>query len=104
MTHAFSLRKAALGTILAVGTVGLLSGCATKKYVKTTVDSSAQALSARIDTDDQGIKANSSQVEELNGVTRDHSQKIGALDSGLKQTDSKAQQALGKGEAAQNSA
>ena len=104
MTQAFSLRKAAFGAMLAMGTVGLMSGCATKKYVKTTVDTKAGELSARIDTDDQGIKANSNQVEELNGVTREHAQKIAGLDTGLKQTDTKAQTALSKGEAAQNSA
>lgn len=90
--------------MLALGLVGLTSACATKGYVRTRVDSSAHDLSARIDSNDQGIKANSNQVEELNGVTRDHSQKLSALDSGLKATDSKAQQAMSTGETAQNAA
>ena len=104
MKQGASLHKAAMGAMLALGTVGLMSGCATKKYVKSTVDTSAHELSARIDSDDQAIKANSNQVEELNGVAREHNQKLSALDSGLKQTDSKAQQAMSKGEGAQNTA
>jgi outer membrane murein-binding lipoprotein Lpp len=111
MKDAGSFRKAGVAAILALGTVGLLTGCATKKYVRTQVDTSAHGLSARMDKLDKGeeglnsgIQANSNQIEELNGVTRDHSGKISNLDSGLKQTDSKAQQALTVGDDAQNTA
>lgn len=98
------LQKAGMGAMLALATVGLMSGCATKKYVRNTVDTTAKDLSARIDSTDQGVKANSNQVEELNGVTREHSQKISSLDSGLKQTDTKAQQAMTTGQQAQSAA
>ena len=108
MRGRISLPKAALGALLAMGTMGLMSGCSTKKYVRTAVDDNARELSARMDKDEEGInaniKANSNQIEELNGVSRDHSQKIYTLDSGLKQTDGKAQQALTAGQSAQNTA
>ena len=108
MGRRISLPKAALGAVLALGTVGLMSGCATKKYVRTSVDDSSHNLSARMDKDEEGlntnIKANTNQIDELNGVARDHSQKISTLDSGLKQTDGKAQQALTAGQGAQNTA
>ena len=112
MKQGVSLRKAAMGAMLALGTVGLMSGCATKKYVRTRVDDSAHEVSARMDArmdkDEEGInsniKANSNQIEEINGVTRDHSQKIYSLDEGLKQTDAKAQQAMNVGNGAQNTA
>lgn len=104
MEHGISVSKALMGVVVAFGAVALMSGCATKKYVKTQVDTSAHELSARMDTEDQTIKSSQGQIEELNGVTRDHSQKIGALDDGLKQTDSKAQQAMTTGQNAQNAA
>jgi outer membrane protein OmpA-like peptidoglycan-associated protein len=90
--------------MLAMGAVTLLSGCATKKYVRTSVDTSAQQLSSRIDTHDQQIKQNGGQIDELNGLTRENSQKIATLDNGVKQADSKAQQAMGVGQNAQTSA
>jgi outer membrane protein OmpA-like peptidoglycan-associated protein len=108
MKDAVSFRRVAVGAMLALGTVGLMSGCATKGYVRSRVDDSSKQLSARMDKDEEGInvniKANSSQIEELNGVTRDHSQKISTLEGSLEQTDSKAQQALTVGEGAQNTA
>jgi peptidoglycan-associated lipoprotein len=106
--QAIRLHRVAVGAVLALGTLGLMTGCATKGYVRTRVDDSSKQLSAKMDKDEEGIngniKANSSQIEELNGVTRDHSQKISSLDSGLKQTDTKAQQALTTGTEAQGTA
>ncbi|MBI2817614.1 MAG: OmpA family protein [Acidobacteria bacterium] len=107
MEHAISVRSGAkpfLGLAVALGAVTLLGGCATKKYVRTSVDTSAHELSARIDTNEQTIKQTQGQVEELNGVTREQGQKISTLDNGLKQTDTKAQQALTTGQTAQNAA
>jgi outer membrane protein OmpA-like peptidoglycan-associated protein len=51
-----------------------------------------------------GIQQNSNQITELSGVTREHTQQIGTLDSGLKSTDEKASQALGVGQTAQSTA
>jgi len=100
--------NAAVGAMLALGTLGLMTGCATKGYVRTQVDANGQQLSTRMDKDKAGlnsnIQANSNQIEELNGVSRDHAQKLSSLDSGLKATDGKAQQAMTVGEGAQNAA
>ncbi len=108
MKNESNMRKSAVWILLAIGTATLTAGCATKKYVRTTVDDSSHSLSARMDQDKNelsgSIHANSSQIEELNGVSREHSQKIGALDEGLKTTDGKAQQALATGEGAMNTA
>lgn len=104
MSLGSGVRKSLLGVMVAVGTVALMSGCATKKYVKTQVDTSSHELSTRIDTNEQSIKSSQNQIEELNGLTRDNGQKITALDNGLKQTDSKAAQALSTGQGAQNAA
>lgn len=107
MEHVISVRsgvKPFLGLAVALGAVMFMGGCATKKYVKSSVDTSAHELTARIDTSDQAIKQTQGQVEELNGVTREQGQKISGLDNGLKQTDSKAQQALTTGQTAQNEA
>jgi len=107
MEHAISARSGAkpfLGLALALGAVTFMGGCATKKYVRTNVDTSAHELNARIDQTDQTIKTTQGQVEELNGVTREQGQKISTLDNGLKQTDTRAQQALSTGQAAQNAA
>ena len=102
------VRRSLMGVVVALGAVALMSGCATKKYVRTQVDTSTHELSTRIDTrldtDEQTMKSSEGQIEELNGVTRDHSQKISTLDNGLKQTDGKAQQALSTGQTAQNAA
>ncbi len=68
------------------------------------MDSSTRQLSAKIDNNEQAIKSSQGQIEELNSITRDQGQKISTLDNGLKQTESKAHQALNKGEAAQNTA
>jgi len=107
MEHAISARSGAkpfLGLAVALGAVTLMGGCATKKYVRTNVDTSSHELNARIDKTDETIKSTQGQVEELNGVTRDQGQKISTLDNGLKQTDTRAQQALSTGQAAQNAA
>jgi outer membrane protein OmpA-like peptidoglycan-associated protein len=52
----------------------------------------------------QAIDGNSSQISELGGVTREHSQQIATLDTGLKTTDQKAAQAMTTGQAAQSTA
>ena len=108
MKLGIGVQKSAFWIIAALGTTVLAGGCATKKYVRTRVDDSSHELNARLDTDEKEIKGSISstqgQVEELNGVTRDHSQKIAGLDNNLKQTDTKAQQALTTGQTAQSSA
>src|SRR6266404_4097614 len=108
MTQGIGVRKSLFWIALALGTTVLAGGCATRKYVRTRVDDSSHELNSRMDTDETAIKGSISstqnQVEELNGVTRDHSQKIAGLDDGLKQTDGKAQQAISTGQNAQNSA
>lgn len=108
MTQGIALKKSLFWIVMALGTTVLAGGCATKKYVRTRVDDSSHELNARMDTDEAAIKGSISstqgQVEELNGITRDHSQKIAGLDDGLKQTDGKAQQALSTGQNAQSSA
>lgn len=108
MVDGLGLRKSFLGAAVLVGTVALLGGCATKKFVRNEVSTTTHELSTRLDTridgNEQSIKSSQGQIEELNGVSRDHSQKISSLDSGLKQTDSKAQQALTVGEGAQSTA
>ncbi|HWP84608.1 MAG TPA: OmpA family protein, partial [Terriglobia bacterium] len=50
------------------------------------------------------IDANSNQISELSGVSREHTQKIAALDSGLKTADEKASQAINIGQGAQTTA
>lgn len=101
-------RYGVLSLLLMVTTVGLTSGCATKKYVRTEVSTSANEISARMSEKDgelrNGIDANASQITELSGVTRENTQKIGALDSGLQATDGKATQALDVGQGAQSTA
>src|SRR3990172_5484381 len=101
-------RYGAASFLLILTTVGLTSGCASKKYVRTEVNTSANEISARMDDKDRnlqnGIDANASQVTELSGITREHSQQIGSLDSGLKATDGKATQAMTVGQGAQSTA
>jgi outer membrane protein OmpA-like peptidoglycan-associated protein len=91
-----------------VTTVGVTSGCATRRYVRDRVGENSTELSARMSEKDtaleQGISANSDQISELSGVTREHSQQIGTLDSGLKATDGKATQAMTVGQNAQTAA
>ncbi|MBI4480992.1 MAG: OmpA family protein [Acidobacteria bacterium] len=101
-------RYGAASLLLGLTTVALTSGCATKKYVRTQVNTSANEISARMDEKDRtlqnGIDSNASQVTELSGVTREHSQQIGTLDTGLKATDGKATQAMTVGQGAQSTA
>jgi len=52
----------------------------------------------------KGIETNSGQIDELSGVTREHTTQISSLDSGLKATDSKAGQAMSIGQGAQEKA
>lgn len=102
------MRKSVVGLMLALGTVTLAVGCATKKYVRTNVETSSKELSARIDTNektiDQNMKTTDGQISELNNLTRDHTQKITTLDGGVKQADQKAQQAMTAGQQAQTTA
>src|ERR1035437_3379232 len=111
MKSGIGVQKSLFWIAVVLGTTVLAGGCATRKYVRTRVDDSSHGLNARMDTMDTtdaslkgSINATQGQVEELNGVTRDHSQKIASLDDGLKQTDGKAQQALSTGQNAQTSA
>ena len=98
----------AAGLLIIFTAAGISSGCATKKYVRTEVGNSATEISTRMDEKDRtlqgGIDSNSSQITELSGVTREHSQQIGTLDSGLKATDGKATQAMNVGQGAQSTA
>ena len=101
-------RFGAISVLLLVSTVGLTSGCASKKYVRTEVSTSANAITAQMDEKDRnlqdGIDANTSQIGELSGVARDHTQQIATLDSGLKATDGKATEAMTVGRGAQGTA
>jgi outer membrane protein OmpA-like peptidoglycan-associated protein len=89
-------------------TVGITSGCASRKYVRTQVGSSANEITTRMDSKDKdlqnGIDQNGSQISELSNVTREHTQQIGTLDTGLKATDGKATQAMNIGQGAQDTA
>jgi len=96
-------------SLLALTTVGMTTGClATRKFARNTTNQSAQELTARMDQKDaelqNGIQTNSSQIEEINGVTRQHTEQISSLDNNLKQTDSKATQAMNVGQSAQSTA
>src|SRR4051794_24126057 len=104
MEHGATVRKSVVGLMLALGTVTLAVGCATKKYVRTNVEASSKELTARIDNNESAIKTTDGQVSELNNVTRDHTQKITTLDNGVKQADQKAQQAMSAGQQAQTTA
>jgi outer membrane protein OmpA-like peptidoglycan-associated protein len=90
--------------VLVMATVGLASGCATKKYVRAETDQ----LTAKMDEKDralqQGVDANTNQITELSGVTREHTQQISSVQSGLKATDEKAGQAMSVGQGAQGTA
>lgn len=101
-------RYGAAGLLLILTTAGVTSGCATKKYVRTQVDTSANEISAKMEDKDRslqsGVDANSGQITELSGVAREHTQQLGTLDSGLKATDGKATQAMNVGQGAQNTA
>jgi outer membrane protein OmpA-like peptidoglycan-associated protein len=101
-------RFGAAGLLAVLTTVGLGSGCATKRYVRTQVDTSASDITARMDTKDRelqnSIDSNTGQINELSEVSREHNQKIAMLDSGLKDTDGKATQAMSVGQGAQNTA
>ena len=110
MELGIGLRKSSV-VLMMLGSIALLGGCATKKYVRTEVSTSAHEISGRIDNQEQTIngheqviKSNTGQIEELGSVARDHSQKLGVLDDGLHQTDAKAQHAMSVGEGAQNAA
>jgi len=108
MENGATVRKSVVGLMLALGTVTLGVGCATKKYVRNNVEQSSKELSARIDSNDQAvnqaIKSTDGQVSELNNITREHGQKINTLDNGVKQVDQKAQQAMSTGQQAQTTA
>jgi outer membrane protein OmpA-like peptidoglycan-associated protein len=107
MDNRFS-RYGAVALLTVLTTVGITTGCASRKYVRTQVGSSANEITARMDDKDRnlqnGIDQNGSQITELSGVTREHSQQIGSLDSGLKATDGKATQAMTVGQGAQTAA
>lgn len=91
-----------------VSTVGITTGCASRKYVRTQVGDSSNTINAKMDENDKnlknGIDENGNQISELNGVTREHGQQIATLDSGLKATDGKATQAMSVGQGAQTAA
>ena len=102
----FTSRWMAVGTMSALM---LVSGaCSTKKFVRETVNNRANEINAKMDEKDQqlesSIQQNASQVNELNGVTREHGTQIARLDTGLKATDEKASSAMSTGTAAQTAA
>ncbi len=90
--------------VFVMATVGLASGCASKKYVRTQTDQLTATMDEKDRTLQQGIDANTNQITELSGVARDHTQQIGSLQTGLKTTDEKAGQAMSVGQGAQTSA
>lgn len=96
------------GLLLVVATVGVTSGCATRRYVRDRVGENSTELSAKMENKDKELEGsitnNSNQISELSGVTREHSQQITTLDTGLKATDGKATQALTVGQGAQTAA
>jgi peptidoglycan-associated lipoprotein len=98
----------ATALLAVVATAGITTGCASRKYVRTQVGSSANEINAKMDEKDKslqnGVDQNGSQISELNGVTRENSQQISSLDNGLKSTDSKATQAMTVGQSAQSAA
>jgi outer membrane protein OmpA-like peptidoglycan-associated protein len=99
----------AASLLLVVTTVGLTTGCvATRKFVRNEVSTSSNEITATMEEKDrnlqQGIDANSGQISELNGVTRQQGQQIATLDTGLKATDQKAGQAMSVGQGAQSTA
>ena len=101
-------RYGAAGLLVILATAGVTSGCASRKYVRTQVGTSANEISAKMEEKDRnlqnGLDSNSGQITELSGVTREHTQQLGTLDSGLKATDGKATQAMNIGQGAQNTA
>lgn len=108
MSNGMGSKFSALGIALGLGAATLLSGCATKKFVRTEVNTGThqldEKLTARLDTHDKMIKSTSGQVDELNAIARDHNQKISSLNDGLQQTDGKAQAAMKTGQGALDTA
>jgi outer membrane protein OmpA-like peptidoglycan-associated protein len=96
MEKGFS-RYGAASLLALVTTVGLTSGCATKGYVRTEVNTSADAIAAQMEEKDralqQGIEGNTNQIGELSGVTREQAQQIASLDSELEATDGRVTEA-----------
>lgn len=97
-----------VATVALLALVGFASGCATRGYVRSQVSNSAQQLNAKMDQGDttlqQGISANSSQIQELTTVSQQNTQQIQTLDSGLKQTDAKVTQTASALEATKGTA
>lgn len=96
-------------TVGAISAMMLVSGaCSTKRYVREQVNARANELAVRMDEKDAqleaGIQNNSGQITELSGVTREHTNQINTLDTGLKATDQKATSAIATGSAAQATA
>jgi outer membrane protein OmpA-like peptidoglycan-associated protein len=95
--------------VAALGAVMVVSGaCSTKRYAREQAAASANELAVKMNEKDTqlqaGIEANGEQITELSGVTREHDQKITALDSTVKTVDQKAGTALQTGQAAQSAA
>ena len=111
MGRSIGLKKVLMAAMLIVGATTFLGGCATKKYVRTSVDTVNQELSAKISESDKGIannseqiKASSSQIGELNEVAREQGQKISGLDSATQQAQSDATRAKNDATQAQGTA
>ena len=64
----------ALGLSLTLGAFG--TGCASKKFVRQEVQTSATKLSARLDTQETSIQSNTNQITELVSLNKQHSEKI----------------------------
>jgi outer membrane protein OmpA-like peptidoglycan-associated protein len=104
-----NVRKSTTLAALFLVTTGLTSGCvATRKFVRNSVGASSSDITAKMDAKDQdlqnGIKNNSDQIGELTDVSKEHTEQISSLDTGLKSTDQKAGQAMQTGQQAQSSA
>jgi len=100
MRHKMRWRKTGLAAMATLVVLGFSSGCATKKYVRAEVASSAQDLSTRIDDNGQRIEGNAAQIEELNTLSREHAQRMDTMDGHLQEADERGRQALSTGETA----
>ena len=104
MQQSWTIRKSIMAAVVAFGMVAATTGCATKKFVRTSVDTRAQELSGRMDNQDKTIQGAQGSIEELNGIAREHGQKISTLDTSVKQNEQRTQKAQETGDAAQQAA
>ncbi|MBI4443273.1 MAG: OmpA family protein [Acidobacteria bacterium] len=104
MKQRFGMGRTLIVALAVVIVAGVASGCATKKYVRgqiTPLEEADKNLNARLKESNQRldgkIDSNSTQIEELGSVSREHGQQIASVDE-------KSQRALQTGESAQSTA